>query len=258
MPPRVSILCPVYNGEAFLEEALASVCEQDYDDWELLLVDDGSTDRSAEIAEHWRRRDGRLRVLRHAENRNCGSSASRNLAIHHARGELLAMIDADDVWLPGKLRFQVETLDAHPEAAMTFGAAERWYSWAGSGADFVVPSALPGIGSDTLIPPPELLKAFLNDESLTPCTCAVLARRSAIEEWNAFDPSFPGLYDDQVFLAKICLTKPVFVTSRCVARYRKHPDSCCSVAERDGTAARDRERFLAWLAAYENQCAPSS
>ena len=124
----------------------------------------------------------------------CRSSASRNLAIVEASGELLALLDADDVWLPGYLRFQIENLDAHPEAALTFGAAERWFSWdaAGREADFIVPAEVPCYGSDVLIPPPHVLRAFLLDESLTPCTCATLLRRSSIDDAQPFDVSFPG------------------------------------------------------------------
>lgn len=257
MQPRVSIVTPIYNAAAFLAEAIESVIAQDYENWELLLVDDGSIDGSRTIAENWCRKDARLRLLSHPGEANRGSSASRNLAFAAARGELLAMLDADDVWLSGKLKFQVETLDAHPEAAMTFGAAQRWYSWNTSACpdeDYVVPSALPGFGPDTLIPPPALLQAFLYDESLTPCTCAVLFRRSVARGADVFEASFPGLYDDQVFLAKICLTQPVFATSRCVARYRKHSNSCCAQAHRNGTEAGARGKFLAWLATYESLC----
>ena len=256
MRPRVSIITPIYNAAAFLDETIQSVLAQDYTDWELMLVDDGSTDGSRNIAQYWCERDARMHLLCHPGNRNCGSSASRNLAIAEASGELLALLDADDVWLPGKLRFQIENLDAHPEAALTFGAAERWFSWdtASREADFVVPAEILGYGSDVLIPPPHVLRAFLLDESLTPCTCATLLRRSSIDDAQPFDVSFPGLYDDQVFLAKITLRHPVFVTSRCVARYRKHAASCCAVASRDGVQAGERARFLDWLARFQSTC----
>lgn len=248
-------MTPVYNAARFLDEALQSVAAQDYHDWELLLVDDGSTDESGRIAEDWRCRDERMRLLRHPRNENCGSSASRNLAIAHSRGELIAMLDADDVWMPGKLRFQIDLLDRHPTAAMTYGATQRWYSWdeASRERDYMVPS----FGADTLIPPPELLRAFLEDESLTPCACAIVFRRSAIVAADAFEPSFPGLYDDQVFLAKLCLNQPVFASSECVARYRKHSGSCCAIAEQNGTAFNERQRFLRWLTAYQSSCVNS-
>jgi glycosyltransferase involved in cell wall biosynthesis len=256
LQPRVSIITPIYNSAAFLDEAIESVFAQDYADWELMLVDDGSTDTSMAIAQNWCRQDERIRLLLHPGNRNRGSSASRNLAIAESSGELLALLDADDVWLAGKLRFQIDTLDAHPEVALTFGAAERWFSWnpASSETDFIVPAAVPGYGSDVLVPPPHLLQAFLLDESLTPCTCATVLRRDAIDPARPFEVSFPGLYDDQVFLAKICLRYPVFATSRCVARYRKHANSCCAVAARDGADAGERARFLEWLAGLESTC----
>lgn len=252
--PAVSIITTIFNAAPFLGEAVESVLAQrDIADWELVLVDDGSTDASAEIASEYCSRDSRLVLVTHPGGKNRGISASRNAGLRRTRAPLLAFLDADDVWLPNKLRFQLDTLAAHPEAAMTFGAAERWYSWnpaVSSTEDFVVPALVPGVGTDTLVPPPELLKAYLQDESLTPCTCAVLVRREAVERAGGFEDSFPGLFDDQVFYAKLCLKESVFVTSQCLARYRQHDSSCCATARRLGTEQRGRDIFLNWLRAY--------
>src|SRR5690349_14319499 len=99
--PSVSIIVIFLNAVQFIEEAIESVFGQSYDDWELLLVDDGSTDGSAEAAaryaEQW---PDKVRYLTHAGRRNRGMSASRNLGIKQARGRYVAFLDADDVWLP--------------------------------------------------------------------------------------------------------------------------------------------------------------
>ena len=101
--PLVSVVVPVYNGERFLGEALESVCWQTYRHFEIIVVDDGSTDRSWGIA-------SACRGVRGFQQDNLGPSAARNLALEHARGSLVAFLDADDIWTPDKLRVQVDAM----------------------------------------------------------------------------------------------------------------------------------------------------
>ena len=117
---RVSIVTPFLNAARFFEESVESVLAQTYQHWELLLVDDGSFDGSAEIAERYATaHPDRIRYLAHPSRTNQGASASRNLGARHARGEYLAYLDADDVYLPAKLQEQVPLLDAHPDVMFT-------------------------------------------------------------------------------------------------------------------------------------------
>ena len=121
--PLVSAITIFLDAETFLREAIESVLAQTYANWELLLVDDGSTDGSTEIALGYARLyPQRIRYLEHEGHRNRGMSASRNLGIPHARGEYIALLDADDVWLPLKLERQVAILESDPESAMVYGA----------------------------------------------------------------------------------------------------------------------------------------
>lgn len=125
--PKISVVMPVWNSERHLAEAVASVRTQTESCWELLLIDDGSSDGSLRIALDFAEMDpDRIRILRHASGENRGSSASRNLGLRHARGEFLTFLDADDVWLPQCLATQLRVMEHHPEAAMVFCAAERW------------------------------------------------------------------------------------------------------------------------------------
>src|SRR5215207_11709928 len=104
----VSSVMIFLNAEKFIEEAIESVFAQTYDNSELLLVDDGSTDDSTQIALRYAERDPeKVRYLEHPGHRNRGMSASRNLGVSHAEGEYVAFLDADDVWLPYKLQRQV-------------------------------------------------------------------------------------------------------------------------------------------------------
>jgi glycosyltransferase involved in cell wall biosynthesis len=104
--PRVSVVVPVHDGEEHVADALASVLAQTVDDLELIVVDDGSTDGTAEVVAGFT--DSRVVVVRQ-ENR--GLPAARNAGIGVARGEAIAFLDHDDVWLPGKLAAQLELLD---------------------------------------------------------------------------------------------------------------------------------------------------
>ena len=110
--PRVSVVMPVYNGARYLREAMASILDQTYGDLELIVVDDGSEDRSATIARGFAGRDPRVRVL---SRPNTGIVGALNDGLAAARGPLIARMDSDDVSLPGRLAAQVGFLDEHPE-----------------------------------------------------------------------------------------------------------------------------------------------
>lgn len=113
--PLVSILAPSYNHEAFLGSCLESVQAQTLEDWELILVDDGSRDGSVEAARGFAQRDPRIRVLVNEENLGTYGTEQRALSASH--GDLIAVLNTDDVWMPGKLAAQVQALADHPEAS---------------------------------------------------------------------------------------------------------------------------------------------
>ena len=111
--PQVSVIMPVFNGEKYLAEAIDSILEQTFTDFELLIVDDASQDRSAEIAQCYAQRDER--VLLFQLDRNAGAGEARNRGIFAARGEYIAIMDCDDVSLPHRLERQARFLSANPE-----------------------------------------------------------------------------------------------------------------------------------------------
>lgn len=100
----VSIIVPVYNAEKFLEKTLISIQNQTFRDFEVLLVDDGSTDQSGQICDEWSRKDSRFKAI---HQQNHGVAAARNAGIRAAQGEFIAFLDADDLWLPEKLKRQI-------------------------------------------------------------------------------------------------------------------------------------------------------
>src|SRR5258708_3222455 len=119
--PRVSVVMPVLNGGSFLEAALESILQQSFKDFELIAIDDGSTDQSVSLLSGFARSDERIRLITQA---NAGIVASLNRALGLARGEYLARMDADDVALPSRFAMQVAYLDGHPDVAVV-GSAIR-------------------------------------------------------------------------------------------------------------------------------------
>ena len=113
---------PVYNGERFLDEAIASVFAQDYGDFELVIVDDGSTDRTAEILASWAAREPRIVVI--TLDQNVGIPAALNHGLHAARAEFVARHDADDVFVSGRLREQLAVLESDPNVVLVSGIIE--------------------------------------------------------------------------------------------------------------------------------------
>ena len=256
--PLVTAIMIFYDAERFIEEAIASVAQQTWRNWELLLVDDGSTDGSTAIARRWaERHPDRVRYFEHPGHANLGMSVSRNLGIGHARGDYVAFLDADDVWLPHKLAMQVGILEAHADVAMVYGPSEYWYGWTGRPEDVRRDHyGEVGVAPDTIAEPPSLLTMVLEHEGGTmPGICSLLVRREAFAQIGGFEKEFRGAYEDQVFLAKMFLGERIFVTGTCSDRYRQHDGSSCALALRTGLYHPElphpaRETYLQWLRRY--------
>lgn len=114
--PLISVIMPVFNASKWLAEAIESVLGQTFGDFELIIVDDGSTDSSPDLMEEYRRTDNRIRIERNL--RNYGRSYSMNRGMELAKTDLLARMDADDACLPNRLRIQYEFMRVHPEISV--------------------------------------------------------------------------------------------------------------------------------------------
>jgi glycosyltransferase involved in cell wall biosynthesis len=121
-PPLISVIIPVFNGERYLAESIESVLAQDYQPLEVLVVDDGSSDGSASVGERY---GPRVQCYR---REHTGVAASVNAGVALSSGPLLAFNDADDVWLPGKLRLHAAVLAAEPALDMVFGHVQQFVS----------------------------------------------------------------------------------------------------------------------------------
>jgi glycosyltransferase involved in cell wall biosynthesis len=249
----VSIIVIFFNARQFIEQAIESIFAQTYDRWELLLVDDGATDGSTEVALVCARDfPNKVRYLTHESRSNRGMSASRNLGVRHARGDLLAFLDADDVWYPDKLERQIEILERHPRAGMVTGATLHWYSWTGRAGDAKRDRiALPSEPRDRLVEPPALaLQLRPLGNGLPFSNSGTMLRREVIDRVGGYEDRFPGLFEDQAFLTKVYLSTPVYVASACWDCYRQHAQSCCARAKAAGARPALRRQFLLWLEGY--------
>jgi glycosyltransferase involved in cell wall biosynthesis len=247
--PLVSVIVPFLDVAPFLAEAIESVRAQRYTNWELLLCDDGATDGSSDIAREYAERDpARIRHLVHDGPAHQGASAARNLGLRHARGELIALLDGDDVWLPGKLAEQVAILQAHPEADALYGLTELWHSWTGAAADAGRDEQPPsGVADGTLLGPRELLGGMLRRELLVPCTCSIVMRADAVRRAGGFANEFPGIYDDVAFYSRLSLVGSFLFVERQWDRYRQHAASTYATVRRSRERRGARLKYLTWL-----------
>jgi glycosyltransferase involved in cell wall biosynthesis len=251
-PPRVSVVTTFLDPPAaFFREAIDSVMSQTFRDWELLLVNDGSGDESTRIAQEYEAREPRIRLLGHEGHAHRGMGASRNLAFRHARGEYIAFLDADDVWLPDKIERQIPVLELWPEAGLTYWNTLSWYSWTNAPADRGRDRTRNlGLPLDRLLSPPLAIVYYLQGRADIPVIGSVLARRSAIESVGGFEDEYTGLYEDQVFYARMMLSHPIVVTTGWREKYRRHPRASTKLTRTSGGTYEEHRKYIEWLNGY--------
>jgi glycosyltransferase involved in cell wall biosynthesis len=256
--PRVTIVVIFLNGASYLAEALDSALAQTFQDFEIILVDDGSSDGSTELAQGYaHRHSDKVRYLEHPGHVNRGMSASRNAGAAAGRGDLIAFLDADDVWEPCKLAEQVGLFDAHPKADLAAGAELEWRSWQGGlderlSTGFVRDRVLEGGEATRTVYPLGQAKA--------PCPSNFMVRRVLFDAVGGFEESFRGpmqMYEDQAFLSKAYLAGRPYFCDRLWVKYRIHDQSCMAMYKSDHYD-QTRQRFLQWLRAYLKVTHPRS
>jgi glycosyltransferase involved in cell wall biosynthesis len=241
---RVSVIIPVYNGEAYLAEAVKSAIADDWPDKEVLVFDDGSTDGSRAVADRLQRdHPGLVRVLAHPDGGNRGLSHARNAALAAAGGEFVAFLDADDAFLPGHLRRAVSALRATPAAALAYGRvrvrAEGGSSWMdsdewgwGPGAG-VVSYAFELLLRRNFIPVP-----------------AVVCRREAVLELGGFDAGVAFLQQDYLLWTRLAYRHAIVYLDAVTSVYRVHPASYSSRLDRARTATAQEVEYLDRMSAW--------
>jgi glycosyltransferase involved in cell wall biosynthesis len=244
--PAVSVVMIQHQAERFIDEAIASVRAQTIADWELLVVDDGSTDGSAAIvARHAADDPARLRALAHPGRGNRGMAAARNLGMAAARGRAIAFLDADDVWRPERLARHLAALEAHPAVDVVLGSTVKWHSWDPGvrRSDHVLS---PGVAAGREFDPPSLLALLLAPRlGAFPGVCSVTFRRGPEVPPPRIPEEFTGLFEDQCLFALLLAQRRAVVVDAADALYRQHVAS--HVARHAPERAAAELRYLRWL-----------
>ena len=207
--PRVSVVMPVYNGERFLAEAIESILAQTFEDFEFIIVDDGSGDRSADIIADYARKDERIRIV--TLPRNMGEAAARNAGNASARGEYIATMDADDISLPARLQKQVEILNAHP----AIGAVSAWAHKVDASLRYL----------EDIKPPPQhsaiVFGQFFGISLVHP---ALMLRRRLYATAGGYDETMSYAADSE-FASRLMGHTRFANVPECLYRYRQHPNA---------------------------------
>lgn len=217
-PPAISVIVPCYNAVAFLPATLRSVLVQHGFELQIIVVDDGSSDGSPELVA---RDFPGVTLVRQA---NAGVAAARNTGLAHARHDWVAFVDADDLWLPGKLQAQRALLASHPEVGMAYTA---WKVWTSNEPE---PSAdwLEQLARDASLSGLwQGASGWIYPELLVDCvvwTSSVLVRRELVSQAGGFDPALRIGEDWDLWLRLSRLT-PMLRVPRPLALYRMHPGS---------------------------------
>ncbi|MGH7213710.1 MAG: glycosyltransferase family 2 protein [Tepidisphaeraceae bacterium] len=184
--PRVSVILPVYNGQRYLAETVESVLAQTFEDFEIVAVDDGSTDRSATILQKFAARDARVRLI---SRPNTGLVGALNDALAAARGEYAARLDADDVCLAQRFARQVAYLDGHPECVLI-----------GCGVMLIDPYGVPLRKIDQPLSHAEIDRRLLQSDGWALVHPAVMMRRAMVMELGGYTPGLDGAEDLDLYL----------------------------------------------------------
>lgn len=206
--PLVSIVAPCYNAEKFLEEAIASIFAQDYPHFEVIIVDDGSSDRSIEMLEALQRTYD-FTLLRQA---NQGVSAALNYGLQHAKGKYVSTPDLDDIMLPHSVSVRVDYLEEHPEVGAV-GGLIQYMDTAGNPIKDQTTTRLRRMNFDDI-----LINARVSGAPVT------LYRMDLLRQANFYDPAIK-VQDFQMTLRVARQGVEIHVLPVIITRYRRHPNN---------------------------------
>jgi glycosyltransferase involved in cell wall biosynthesis len=241
--PRVSVIMAAYNEQSFLAEAVESVLAQSFDDFELIITDDGSTDDTPALAQSFaERHPERVRVIRGEQNQGKPYALNRALAIR--RGELIAWLDGDDAMLPDKLARQVAVLDANPDAAGCTHDAEMFESDGGQ-----VIGRFSDISNGASLRSGGIELWFDPTYKMLPSATMI---RSALCPPEGFDERLTftndWLFDIEVFRQGYCIA-----LDEVLVRYRRHADNFTTRAEQSGASYEEGLMAMAIVTARHPQ-----
>ena len=232
----VSVIIPAYNGSQFIERTLVSVCSQTYRNLEILVINDGSTDDTADIAERLARADPRLRVITTA---NRGVAAARNHGVECAAGDYVAFVDADDLWHPTKIAKQMAALARHGDDE-SWGAVYTFHRVIDINDYFLRNGSRYAVGGYILAR--HLVMKFVGNGS------SLLVRKKAFWAAGGYEPAYAaagiGGCEDLDFELRIASGHRVEVVPEMLVGYRSY----------EGNMSSNRSRMVAGLKAVTENC----
>jgi len=220
---QVDIIIPAYNAAKYLPAALESVIAQTFDDWKILLIDDGSTDETPEIALSFGARLGTK--LHYIRQENKGLPAARNTAIRNSTAEFLAILDADDVWLPWRLEESVKSFDGRPNCGLSYGMIQ-YIDVEGKTSEWVDRRQKNAEG--------RIAAQIYTRKVNLPCP-TITFRRECVADVGLFDETMRATEDRDMWL-RIALKYEVAFIGRVIAHYRLSPNSMSTDLNRMLTA----------------------
>lgn len=201
----VSIVVPAYNASQYLAETIESVLAQTFTDFELLIIDDGSTDNTADIISMYSHKDNRVKLF---SQQNQGVSIARNTGIEKAKGKYIAFLDSDDIWLPNKLALHIEHFRQNPNLGISFGRVE-FISFDSKSTNYFSTSRLFQILPEHL---------YYENLIITPSNVVIL--RSVFDTIKGFDINLSGTEDAELFFRIIYQGWKVEGINRVLVCYR--------------------------------------
>lgn len=179
----ISVIIPAYNAEKTIKKTIESVINQNFNDWEGIVINDGSTDSTLDVI--FQIKDPRLKVFSYP---NAGAAASRNRGLSKATGEFITFLDADDVWTPDKLELQYKILEKHPDAAVAYS----WTNVIDENDNFLYAGSYAKWTGDVYLQ--LLLDDFIGSGS------NVMVRKRVFEKVGVFEESLPNAEDTDMWL----------------------------------------------------------
>lgn len=245
--PRVSVIMATYNHAPFVKEAAESVLSQEGVDFEFIIADDGSRDATRDVVESIR--DDRIRYFPNEVNR--GACVVTNELIANARGEFIALINSDDAWVPGKLKYQLEFLDSNPKVHATFGRA----TYIDHNSDPVAKDSL-AFGSifdqENRSSGMWLRRFFAEGNCL--CHPTIMIRSQVYSEIGAFDNRLRQLPDYEMWI-RLAKRHAIHVSDRDLIRFRVLPGESASSYTRANAIRTLNEHYLIAETFFDGVCA---
>jgi glycosyltransferase involved in cell wall biosynthesis len=214
----VSVIIPAYNASKHLGFAIESVLMQSYSDLEIIIIDDGSTDSTLDIAMQYCKLDKRFYVLQHDNGANKGVSATRNLGIKRSRGEYIALLDADDLWHKTKIEKQLRVFDENRNVQLVYSQLETLFE---TDLNYAFPSIC-GSGSEGI--QLGIFTEMVNDQIWIP-NSSVIFRREILDRVGFFKEGLKYQVEDHLFFTKTTYFFTTFYLREITGTYRIHSGS---------------------------------